>query len=137
MFGIKQDKNSEYGAVIPNFISAILDGEKPIIYGDGEQTRDFVYVDDVVRANIAACKSDYNGPLNVASGKKLTINQLYEIIKTTLGSDMEPDYQPERPGDIKHSQADISNLEKINLKINSDDFEKQIIETVEWFRIIL
>lgn len=137
VFGIRQDKNSEYGAVIPNFISAILEGEKPTIFGDGEQTRDFVYVGDVVRANIAACKSDFNGPVNVASGKKLTINKLYEIIKTTLGSDIEPDYQPERPGDIKHSQADISNLEKINLKINSEDFEKQIMETVEWFRTIL
>ena len=137
VFGPKQDKNSQYAAVIPNFISALLEGEQAIIYGDGEQTRDFVYVGDIVRANIAACESDYNGVVNVASGEKLTINRLYDIIKDTLGSDMEPNYQPERLGDIKHSLADVSNMNKINLKINSKDFEKQLSETVNWFKTIL
>jgi len=137
VFGPKQDKNSQYAAVIPNFISALLEGEQAIIYGDGEQTRDFVYVGDVVRANIAACESDYNGVVNVASGEKLTINRLYEIVKDTLGSDLEPDYQPERLGDIKHSLADVSNMENIDLKIDSKDFEKQLSETVNWFKTIL
>ena len=71
VFGPKQDKNSQYAAVIPNFINALLEGNRAEIYGDGEQTRDFVYVRDVVRANIYACKSDYNGIVNVASGEKL------------------------------------------------------------------
>ncbi|WP_405305749.1 NAD-dependent epimerase/dehydratase family protein [Methanobrevibacter sp.] len=137
IFGPKQDKNSQYAAVIPNFISALLEGKQAEIYGDGEQTRDFVYVGDIVKANIAACKADYNGIINVASGKKLTINRLYEIIKDTLGSDLEPKYLPERPGDIKHSLADISNMEKINLQIESDNFESQLIETVNWFKTIL
>ena len=137
VFGPKQDKNSQYAAVIPNFISALLEGEQAIIYGDGEQTRDFVYVGDVVRANIAACESDYNGVVNVASGEKLTINRLYEIVKDTLGSDLEPDYQPERLGDIKHSLANVSNMENIDLKIDSKDFEKQLSETVNWFKTIL
>ncbi|WP_295601663.1 NAD-dependent epimerase/dehydratase family protein [uncultured Methanobrevibacter sp.] len=137
VFGPKQDKNSQYAAVIPNFISALLEGKQAIIYGDGEQTRDFVYVGDVVRANIAACKSDFNGVVNVASGEKLTINRLYEIVKDTLGSDLEPDYQPERLGDIKHSLADVSGMENIDLKIDSKDFEKQLSETVNWFKTIL
>ena len=137
IFGPKQDRNSQYAAVIPNFISSLLEGKQAEIYGDGEQTRDFVYVGDAVTANIAACESDYNGIINVASGKKLSINRLYEIIKDTLCSDLEPKYLPERPGDIKHSLADISNMEKINLKIDSDNFESQLIETINWFKTIL
>ena len=119
VFGPKQDKNSQYAAVIPNFISSLLEGKPAEIYGDGEQTRDFVYVGDVVKANINACKSNYNGVVNVASGEKLTINRLYEIIKDTLGSELEPEYLPERLGDIKHSLADVSNMENINLNIDS------------------
>lgn len=137
VFGPGQDKNSQYAAVIPNFISSILEGVQPEIYGDGEQTRDFVYVKDVVKANIIAAESDYNGIVNVASGEKLSVNQLYEIIKTTLNSDLEPEYLPERQGDIKHSLADVSNMIKINCKIDSKDFESQLIETVNWFKTIL
>ncbi len=134
VFGPKQDKNSQYASVIPNFISALLENEQPVIYGDGEQTRDFVYVGDVAKANINACESDFNGILNVASGKRITINELYEIVKKTLESDVKVKYLPKRPGDIKHSQADISNLEKINLKIDTTNFEDQLIETVNWFK---
>ncbi|AMD17151.1 GDP-D-mannose dehydratase [Methanobrevibacter sp. YE315] len=137
VFGPKQDKNSQYAAVIPNFITAILENTQPEIYGDGEQTRDFIYIKDVVKANINACESDYNGIVNIASGEKLSINRLYEIIKETLNSDLEPIYLPERQGDIKHSLADISNMEKINLKIDSTDFENQLIETINWFKTIL
>ena len=137
VFGPKQDKNSQYAAVIPNFITAILENTQPEIYGDGEQTRDFIYIKDVVKANINACESDYNGIINIASGEKLSINRLYEIIKETLNSDLEPIYLPQRQGDIKHSLADISNMEKINLKIDSTDFENQLIETINWFKTIL
>ena len=137
VFGPGQDKNSKYAAVIPNFISALLEGEQPVIYGDGEQTRDFVYVSDVVEANIQASQSDYNGIVNVASGEKLTVNRLYEIVKNTLGSDVEPNYLPERLGDIKHSLADTSNMKNINLKIDSSNFEKQLQETVNWFKMNL
>ena len=134
VFGPKQDKNSPYAAVIPNFINAILENKQPIIYGDGEQTRDFVYVKDVANANIKACESNFNGILNVASGKRITINQLYEIIKKTLKTEINAKYLPERLGDIKHSHADISNMEKINLKINNKNFETHLIETIEWFK---
>ncbi len=134
VFGPKQDKNSPYAAVIPNFISAILENKQPIIYGDGEQTRDFVYVKDVANANIEACKSDFNGVVNVASGKRITINRLFQIVKETLESDVNVKYLPKRQGDIKHSQADISKLSEINLKIDTANFENQLSETVKWFK---
>lgn len=137
VFGPKQDNNSQYAAVIPNFISALLEGKQAEIYGDGEQTRDFVYIKDIVKANINACKSDYNGIVNIASGEKLTINQLYEIVKNTLGVSQKPKYLPERPGDIKHSLADTGNMKNINMKIDSSNFEKQLVETINWFKEIL
>ena len=79
VFGPRQDENSPYAAVIPKFISAILKGENPEIYGDGEQSRDFIFVKEIARANIAACESDYNGIVNVALGKSLTINHLFVL----------------------------------------------------------
>ncbi|MCR5027442.1 MAG: GDP-mannose 4,6-dehydratase [Methanobrevibacter sp.] len=134
VFGPKQDKNSQYAAVIPNFISELLEGGQPEIYGDGEQTRDFVFVKDIVKANIAAAESDYNGIVNVASGEKITINELYEIITNTLGYDVEAKYLPERKGDIKHSLADVSNMKQINYEIDFKDFESQLKETINWFK---
>lgn len=134
VFGPKQDENSQYASVIPNFISCILKNEQPTIYGDGTQTRDFIYVEDVVKANIAACESDFNGILNIASGKKTSINQLYEIVKEALDSDLEPKYLPKRQGDIKHSLADVSNIDKINLKIDSENFKEQLEKTIKWFK---
>ena len=137
VFGPGQDKNSQYASVIPNFISSLLQNEQAEIYGDGEQTRDFVYINEVVKANMLACESDFNGIINIASGERLSINDLYKIVKKTLNSDLEPIYLPERQGDIKHSLADISNMEKINLKIDSSNFENQLIETINWFKTIL
>lgn len=134
VFGPKQDKNSQYAAVIPNFISDLLEGIRPEIYGDGEQTRDFIYVKDVVKANIKSCECKYNGIVNVASGKKITINELYNIIKKTLGTDIEAKYLPERQGDIKHSLADVSKMKKINYEVDSENFENQLKETINWFK---
>ena len=134
VFGPRQDENSPYAAVIPKFISAILKGESPVIYGDGEQTRDFIYVKEIAKANIAACESDYNGIVNVALGKSMTINHLFDIVSDVLESDLEVEYLDERPGDIKHSLADISNLKSINFKPEEDKFEEQLRETVKWFK---
>ena len=134
VFGPRQDKNSQYAAVIPNFISDLLEGIPPEIYGDGEQTRDFIYVKDVVKANIKSCECEYNGIVNVASGKKITINELYNIIKKTLGTDIEAKYLPERQGDIKHSLADVSEMKKINYEVDSENFENQLKETINWFK---
>ena len=134
VFGPKQDKNSQYAAVIPNFISALLEGEKPIIYGDGEQTRDFIYVKDVVKANVKSCECDFNGIVNVASGRKMTINELYKIICETLDYDVKAEYLPERKGDIKHSLADVSKMKKINYEVDLENFENQLKETIKWFK---
>jgi len=134
VFGPKQDVNSHYAAVIPNFIHSLINGKRAIIYGDGEQSRDFVYVKDIVKANIAAAESDYYGIVNVASGEAITINHLYEIIKDTLGSDFDPIYKEERLGDIKHSLANVENMQKIGFKVNPSDFRKQLEKTVKWFK---
>lgn len=134
VFGPRQDENSPYAAVIPKFISAILTGESPVIYGDGEQSRDFIYVKEIAKANILAAESNYNGVINVALGKSMTINRLFDIISDVLESDIKVKYLDERPGDIKHSLADISKLDKINFKPDEDKFEEQLRETVKWFR---
>lgn len=134
VFGPRQSLNSEYASAIPNFINAILTNTPPVIYGDGEQTRDFIYIDSVVESNIAASKSDYNGIVNVASGMTISINELYELIRQLLKSDLKPKYLPKRPGDIKHSHADITNLKKINMEINQNNFKKEIEKTIDWFK---
>lgn len=133
VFGPKQNIHSSYAAVIPNFIYGLLNGRQPTIFGDGEQTRDFIYVKDIVRANILACESDYNGIVNIASGNGLSINQLYDIITEVLGSDIKPIYEDERIGDIKHSIADISNQKNIGFTVDSNNFKNQLKETIKWF----
>ncbi len=134
VFGPRQDENSPYAAVIPKFISSILKGESPVIYGDGEQSRDFIFVDEIAKANISAAESNYNGIINVALGKSMTINHLFDIVSDVFESDIPIKYLDERPGDIKHSLADISNLEKINFKPEENKFEEQLRQTVKWFR---
>jgi UDP-glucose 4-epimerase len=115
VFGPKQDPNSEYAAVVPKFIEHVINGKPPTIFGDGEQSRDFIYVDDVVDANIqAALSKKANGEVfNIAQGKGTTINELAETIAEIGESSMIPIYKPERPGDIKHSYANISWAKKL------------------------
>ena len=109
VFGPRQDPHGEYAAVIPAFINRLLDGEQPVIYGDGEQTRDFVFVEDVVRANIAAAESDVSATVcNIARGAQTSINELAETLIDLLAVDLEPIHDDPRPGDIRHSYADIS-----------------------------
>ena len=134
VFGPRQDVNSQYAAVIPNFVHSLINNKQAIIYGDGEQSRDFVYVKDIVKANIAAAESNYNGVVNIASGKAITINQLYKIIKDTIGSNLDPIYKEERPGDIKHSLANVENMKKIEFDIDSSNFTNNLEKTVNWFK---
>lgn len=108
VYGPGQDPNSQYAAVIPRFIGGILDGEPPIIFGDGEQTRDFTFVSDVVTANILAIKDDASGVFNISTGQKITINKLAVTIAKLIGKNLEPIYRKPRAGDIKHSLGDIS-----------------------------
>lgn len=134
VFGPRQDVNSQYAAVIPNFIHALVNGDQAIIYGDGEQSRDFVYVKDIVTANIAAAQSEYTGVVNIASGEAITIKQLYTIVKNAIGSNLDPIYKEKRPGDIKHSLANVENMKEIGFEVNSSDFPKQLEKTVQWFK---
>jgi UDP-glucose 4-epimerase len=132
VFGPKQDPKSQYAAVIPIFIDKLLKNESPVIYGDGEQTRDFVSVKQVVEANILAAKSNESSSYNIGLGRSTTINQLFEMIKDIMGKDISPVYEKERAGEIKHSVADISKAKSIGYT-PKNDFKEELAETVEWF----
>lgn len=116
VFGPRQDPYSEYSAVIPKFISLMLKDKRPTIYGDGRTTRDFTYVENVVNANLLACQTDkpVDGEfMNVACGERISLLELVEIINDVLGKNIEPLFAEERPGDVKHSLADISKAKKL------------------------
>ncbi|MFC1897610.1 SDR family oxidoreductase [Chloroflexota bacterium] len=116
VYGIRQDPNSEYSAVIPKFINRVSHGKPPIIFGDGEQTRDFTFVEDVVNANIQAAESEITGIFNIAKGESISLKQLAKMIISLIGVDVESIYADARPGDIKHSLAAISHARLFNYK---------------------
>jgi UDP-glucose 4-epimerase len=137
IFGPRQDPASQYAAVIPKFIDRLLRGEPPVIYGDGRQSRDFTYVDNVVRANLqasaapsAACGQVYN----IACGLRIDLNELVGMLNDILGTRLAPRYDPPRPGDILHSLADIR-LAREKLGYAPEvDVAEGLRRTVEWFR---
>ncbi len=136
VFGPRQDPNSQYSGVLSRFITAMLSGQRPVIFGDGEQSRDFTYVSNVVQANLLACHSSkaIGKVFNVACGDRITLNRVVEILNRLLGSHLEPIYEPTRTGDIRHSMADIT-LAKVNLKyIPTVGFEEGLRLTVEWYK---
>lgn len=109
VFGPNQDPEGEYAAVIPKFITRMLNAEPPIIYGDGEQSRDFTYIQNVIDANINAAKADPQGLVaNVGCGDRITVNELVTTLNDILDTNLDPEYADPRPGDVKHSYADIS-----------------------------
>lgn len=135
VFGPRQDPSGEYAAVIPKFIELMLDGERPVIYGDGEQSRDFVFVDDVVEANILAVESHQSGlALNVASGNRITINELVDRLNDVLGTDIDPIHEAPRPGDVRHSEADIDRARESIGYEPTVGLSEGLERTVEWFR---
>ena len=109
MFGPRQDPNSQYSAVIPIFITRILAGNQPIVFGDGLQSRDFSFVENIVHGNLLAADAvGVEGTsINVADGRSITLLGLLDLLAEMLGVTVEPDFQPPRTGDIKHSVADI------------------------------
>ena len=109
VFGPRQDPLSQYSAVIPNFIGAALDGRSPVVYGDGEQSRDFTYVDNVVDANLRAAEAEdvAGAVLNVACGGRVSLNELIIELQGITGNEAATVYEPARVGDVRHSQADI------------------------------
>jgi len=115
VFGPRQDPESQYAAVIPKFIKCIMNGESPVIYGDGFQSRDFTYVENNVEANLLACSAPRAAGevLNIACGDRFSLLDLVDVINRILGTSIEPAFEPARPGDVKHSQADISKAREI------------------------
>jgi UDP-glucose 4-epimerase len=132
VFGPRQDPHSQYSAVIPKFITAIMKEESPIIYGDGTQSRDFTYVKKVVNANLLAAESNQTGVFNVACGRRWTLNQLVELLNQVLGKKIDPIYTDPRPGDIKHSLADINKAKKLGYNPDGE-FIEELRKTVEHF----
>ena len=114
VFGSRQDPLSQYAAVIPNFITALITGAQPVVYGDGEQSRDFTYVENVVEANLLAMTTDgvAGKVFNIAAGERLSLNQLLRHLGELTGADVEARYEPARPGEVRHSQADVSRAER-------------------------
>ena len=133
VFGPRQDPKSQYSAVIPIFINTLLKGEDVRITGDGEQTRDFVYIRDFIRSNILAMEKDVGGVFNISGGGRVSINELYWIIADILDIDKKPVYVADRPGDIKHSYADISRAEELLSYIPKHSLKDGLKDTVEWF----
>lgn len=140
VFGKRQDPNGAYAAVIPKFIKQLLNNERPIIYGDGKQSRDFTYIDNVVEANLRACKAPSEAAgqaFNIAYGGRKYLIDIYKYLCEILDKNIEPIFGPERKGDIKHSNADISKAREI-LKYNPDwSFERGIKESIKWYKIML
>jgi nucleoside-diphosphate-sugar epimerase len=136
VFGPRQDPRSQYAAVLPIFISRMLDGRSPVIFGDGEQTRDFVFVGDVVQANILAAESESRSGdiFNIASAERLSVNALVRLINDVLGKELSPVYAPPRPGDIMHSWADIQKAGE-RLRFHPQILFRDGLErTVSWFQ---
>jgi len=110
VFGPRQDPRSQYAAVVPNFITSLLTGERPTIFGDGEQSRDFTYVENVVQANLLAMEADVapGRVYNVACGERVSLNQLFSVLRELADSGVEPVYAAPRAGDVRHSLADLT-----------------------------
>ncbi len=136
VFGPHQNPDSEYAAVIPRFITALLNHQQPIIYGDGNQTRDFVYVGNVVQSNILALETpDAAGyAFNIGSGEAVSINRLLYVLSDIMEADVPPKYAPPRPGDIRHSTADISKA-GVTLGYNVDiNLYEGLSSTLRWYQ---
>lgn len=140
IFGPRQDPDGAYAAVIPLFVKGILKRTPVYINGDGEQTRDFTFVDNAVQVNVKGmlCENEeaFNKVYNVAVGENFTVNYLYGLCKETLNSDFEPTYREERAGDIRNSLADISLAKKLLGYEPTMRFEQGLRETVEYFKNI-
>jgi len=136
IFGPNQDPTSQYAAVIPSFISKMLAGKKPTIFGDGEQSRDFTFVGNVIEANILATEAENvsGEAFNVGCGEKTTVNSLAARINEILNTKINPEYDKPRPGDIRHSFADITKARE-RLKFEPlVDFRKGLEKTIQWYQ---
>ncbi len=138
VFGPRQDPSSPYSGVLAKFITVMLRSEQPTIFGDGEQSRDFTYIDNVVEANLLACHAPANKApgqvFNVATGRRITLNETFKALQNLTSYSGQPNYGSERGGDIKHSLADISKAAAALSYKPKVDFEEGLRRTVEWYR---
>ena len=136
VFGPRQDASSPYSGVLARFIPAVLRDARPVIYGDGHQSRDFTFIQNVVEANLKAADAENvaGEVFNVACGDRITVNEVLDEIKSLTGSTVEPIYEARRPGDILHSQADPSKAMKLLGWSPSVSFREGLEKTIEWYR---
>ena len=138
VFGPRQDANSQYSAVLAKFITQMLQGQSPTIFGDGEQSRDFTYVDNAVQANLLASQvpaGEVSGKVfNVATGVRYSLNRTYQMLQEIIGFHGAPHYAPARPGDVRHSVADISLAQRSLKYVPTVGFEDGLRRTVQWYR---
>lgn len=137
VFGRRQDPHGAYAAVIPKFIKQLLNNEHPTINGDGKQSRDFTYIENVIEANLKACLAPENAngeAFNIAYGGREYLIDIYYALTKALNKDIEPIFGPKRKGDIKHSNADISKARKLLGYNPQYDFEKGLAEAIEWYK---
>ncbi len=137
VFGKRQDPNGAYAAVIPKFIKQLLADEQPTINGDGKQSRDFTYIENVIEANLKACKASpevAGEAFNIAYGGREYLIDVYRSLCKALGKDIEPNFGPDRKGDIKHSNADISKAKEMLGYDPSWSFERGIEAAIQWYR---
>jgi UDP-glucose 4-epimerase len=137
VFGPRQDPQSQYAAVIPRFITAILRNQSPVIFGDGSQTRDFSHVENVIQANVLACeapKEALGQAFNIACGGRISLLDLVATVNKILGKNVKPQLDPARPGDILHSQADIAKAKKFLGWNPVVSFPEGIAKTVAWYQ---
>lgn len=137
VFGRRQNPDGAYAAVIPKFIRMLLNDQRPTINGDGKQSRDFTYIENVIEANLKAClakEEAYGEAFNIACGGRETLIDIYYALTSALGKDIAPNFGPDRAGDIKHSNADISKARKLLNYDPSYDFESGLREAIDWYR---
>ena len=137
VFGPRQADDSPYSGVIAKFIRSMLEGHVPTIFGDGDQTRDFVYVEDVAAANLAAMDTELEelgAVINVGSGVSVSLNQLFGAIAEALGLDQTPLYGPERAGDVRHSLADVGQATRLLGFRAGITWREGLERTLAWYR---
>jgi len=134
VFGPRQDPHSEYAAVIPKFITRLIDNQPPLIFGDGMQTRDFVYIKDVVQANMLAMQSPVSGTFNIGSGQKIDLNTLAGTLAEIMKVNLHPIHEKSRMGDIRDSVSDVTAAKNAFGFQNRYSLDEGLRETVTWFR---
>ena len=137
VFGRRQDPNGAYAAVIPKFIKQLMNDQQPTINGDGQQSRDFTYIENVIEANLKACLAPHEAAgqaYNIAYGGREYLIDIFHVLAAALGKDIQPNYGPDRKGDIKHSNADIQKARQMLGYDPEYSFEQGIEAAIEWYK---